>query len=402
MGDLVMLETWNERFELAKKYYEYHGNLNMGNFITKDGINYDKDGFWLGHWLNRQRTQHNLGQLTSEHREKLESIGFVFDSVHELNWNEFYGQLHNYLEHYHTLNIPKKFNTIDGINYDEKGKNLGAWWHVQKSKYNKGTLKDEQIKKIDKLYDILNEYEKVNWNKMYEFSKKYYERYNTLRIKQSSILIFDNICVDMEKLANWINKQRRDYRNGSLSLEKVEKLKQIGMIFENVVETEWERMYALASIYFKTYGNLKIPRNFKTKNGIDFDKNGSSLGKWLNAQYSNNVSGGLSSKYKQRLESIGMIFDNQLEKNWNEMLILVCNYLKEYGNLNVPINFITKDGITYDENGKKLGQWFNRQRMNGIKNTLSLEHRQKLESIGLIFKTKIREKEFADRFLQLQ
>ena len=381
-----MFDTWNERFTLAQKYYEKNGNLNMGNFKTKDGITYDEEGFPLRKWLNRQRTQFNLGELTEEHRQKLESIGFIFENINNLKWNEFYEQVLSYLHHNKSLNIPKNFRTINGCDMDESGKNLGAWWHIQITKYNKGTLSVEQSEKIKKLHDVLNEYAVLEWNTMYELAKKYYEKYNCLIIKKKYVLYDENNnIVDMTKLANWISKQRRDYIAGKLSQERINKLKTIGIVFENITETEWERMYKLACIYSKEYGNLKVSRHFKTKDGKTFDKCGSPLGKWLNAQYSNNANGTLSLEHKQKLEKIGMIFINQTEKNWNEMLELTIIYLKEHGNLNIPVDFRTVDGITYDSKGKKLGEWLNRQKTNGIRNKLSLEHRQKLESIGMIF-----------------
>jgi len=382
-----MYETWNERFEIAKKYYEYHGNLQVkSDFKTIDGITYNEEGLHLGRWINRQRSQYKIGQLTLEHKQKLESIGMIFENVNDLQWNAFYEKIYSYLIHYHNLYIPNNFKTKDGITYDENGKNLDAWWRIQRLNYNKGTLSEERIKKIDKLYEYLAKYEKSEWNKMYELARKYYEKYNHLIIKQKNILIDENNqAIDLVSLGTWIKKQRRDYKGKKLNQEQIKKLEEIGMVFENIVETEWERMYGLALIYFKHYGNLKMSRKFKTKDGITYDECGSALGKWLNAQYSNNLIGTLSIERKQRLEAIGMHFTNESSKFWNEMLGLCVVYLNNYGNLDIPVNFKTKDGITYDEDGKQLGQWLIRQKVAGIRGTLSLEHRQKLDSIGLKF-----------------
>ena len=382
-----MYKTWNDKFELAKKYYEYHGDLKIkSNFKTKDGITYDEDGFHLGRWINMQRAQDKSGELSIKHRQMLSSIGMIFENINDLEWFLFYEQISAYLKHYHTLYISINFKTKDGITYDESGKNLGAWWRIQVYNYNKKNLSEERIKKINKLYDSLKEYESLDWNVMYEQARKYYEKYNYLIIKKKSFLIDDNNKqIDLAELKKWIKKQRKDYETGKLSKLQIEKLEKIGMIFENVTENEWERMYNLAGNYFRENGNLKISRTFKTKDGITYDKNGSALGKWLNAQYSNNVSGKLSLERKKRLETIGMHFDNQSEKKWNEMLKLASIYLIHYGNLDIPVNFKTNDGITYNEKGEQLGGWLNRQKANGIRGTISSEHRKKLEAIGLIF-----------------
>ena len=72
-------QKWNILYNLAKKYYEENGNLSVvAGFRTFDGINYDKEGFNLGSWVNLQRLTY-MGKLyysiKDEHIELLEKIG---------------------------------------------------------------------------------------------------------------------------------------------------------------------------------------------------------------------------------------------------------------------------------------------------------------------------------------
>ena len=68
-------DSWEEKYQLAKAYYDEHGNLQMpGNTVV--------NGVWLWKWLNDQR---NIGKgnrrnktLSPVQRRKFESIGVSF------------------------------------------------------------------------------------------------------------------------------------------------------------------------------------------------------------------------------------------------------------------------------------------------------------------------------------
>lgn len=47
---------FNQMYEYARKYSDYYGSLDVNiNFITNDGINYDKEGkIKLGRWVHKQ------------------------------------------------------------------------------------------------------------------------------------------------------------------------------------------------------------------------------------------------------------------------------------------------------------------------------------------------------------
>jgi len=54
--------SWDDAYLLAKKYFEYHGNLDIKHdFRTKNGYEYDEDGYRLGNWILAQKQlQRNL------------------------------------------------------------------------------------------------------------------------------------------------------------------------------------------------------------------------------------------------------------------------------------------------------------------------------------------------------
>jgi len=386
--------TWDERFEFAKAYYEHHGHLRVViTFKTKDGYSYDKDGFKLGKWISRQRYQHKIKELTPVHYEKLKSIGMIFEDLNKLDWETFYNLAQVYLEHHRQLPGTHDFKTKNGYEYDKDGKNLGAWFHVQRLNYNNNTLSQERMEKMDRLFKKFNQIQmkqqdktNIEWDKMYELAKAYYEYYGRLNmpIKFSTKNGYD-YDKKGKNLGVWIREQRQLYRRGLLTEEQIKKLEQIKMVFSDMVITEWERMYTLAKIYYEYHGNLKVPRQFKTKNGYEYDKDGSNLGKWVNTQYCRNIKGSISKEEYEKLIVIGMVFENQKGTRWDKMYELAQKYYEHHGNLNVLSIFKTKNGYEYDEQGENLGFWISTQRKYYLENRISKNRIEKLKQIGMVF-----------------
>ena len=64
---------WWSMYEEAKKYYLKFGNLNIPmDYLTSSGKK-------LSDWIIRQRRNYRLGKMPSEHKEKLDEIGFIWD-----------------------------------------------------------------------------------------------------------------------------------------------------------------------------------------------------------------------------------------------------------------------------------------------------------------------------------
>ena len=72
--------SWEEMYEYAKNYYEYHGNLNVPfGFKTNNGWERYEDGkINLGAWINNQKTMYKTRDLSFEQISKLENIGMIW------------------------------------------------------------------------------------------------------------------------------------------------------------------------------------------------------------------------------------------------------------------------------------------------------------------------------------
>ena len=170
-------KNWQKNYQLAKNYYEKHGNLEIPvYFKTNDGFTYDEKGLNLGRWIHIQRVR--FLNLSQERQQLLQSIGFILNP-REKNWQKNYQLAKNYYEKHGSLKIPFNFKTNDGFTYDEKGLNLGHWIHNQRVYVNPESEKGKLLLSIGMRWNVTQNKEKV---------ANICKTYNINQIKNKSIL----------------------------------------------------------------------------------------------------------------------------------------------------------------------------------------------------------------------
>ncbi len=406
---------WNEMYWLAKNYYRHHQTLKIKRtFKTKNGYEYDENGINLGLWISNQRNENRKNKLSKERKEKLEKIGMMWNAQQD-NWYKMYDLAKNYYNYYKNLRINSFFKTKDGINYDEKGESLGNWIRYQRQLYNSAKIEELTPYKIK----LLNEIEMIwsipkkkeeDWEEMYDLAQKYYKFHQKLNIPINFKTI-NGYEYDKKgkELGLWLKIQRRHYNAkdpnnyyanyyNPLTKEKEERLNQIAMIW-NIHDYKWYNNYELARNYYLKNNNLNIPTNFKTKDGINYDKNGINLYSWINRQktvYKNKNQKDIRELTQNQIDLLNELnirWENTPEKKWEEMYELAKVYYTYHKNLDIIITFKTINGFEYDEKGKHLGTWIKNQRSNYKQKKLSQDRINLLESIGMIWnKTKRKNK----------
>ena len=236
--------TWYDWFELAKAYYEHHNNLEIPvRFKTKNGYEEDENGVSLGRWIKTQRKAYKgIGhrKLTKEQIELLNQIGMRWASVDNMQeWMEKYNLAKSYYEYHNNLEIPARFKTKNGYEYDENGVSLGNWISNQRRAYKgMGTSKltKEQIELLNQIgMRWANVDNMQEWMEKYNLAKAYYEHHNNLeipvRFKTKNGYEEDENGVS---LGRWISNQRRAYKGmgaSKITKEQIELLEKIGIIW---------------------------------------------------------------------------------------------------------------------------------------------------------------------------
>ena len=367
--------TWIEKYNLAKAYFNHYGDLEIPiSFKTTNGHEYDENGIALGMWISNQRTAYKgkcTNKITQAQIKLLEEIGMRFENRDTMEtWMDKYKLAKDYFNHYGNLEISKYFKTINGYEYDEKGISLGMWINNQRQAY-KGQgryeITSDQIKLLEEIgMRFENKYK--TWMEKYNLAKAYFNHYGDLEIpisfKTTNGHEYDENGIALGK---WIDSQRQAYNgNGHCKIEKaqIKLLKEIGMRFETVNKNEaWIEKYNLVKAYFEHYGNLKIPQEFKTINGYDYDENGIALGKWIDSQrqaYKGKCTNKITSDQIKLLEEIGMkwfnnsidnkfqkelITENNLKRKQTEIINRLTSYLNHIDNQEIDKDTINQDFI---------------------------------------------------------
>ena len=216
--------SWEEMYELAKKYYEHYGNLEIPQkFKTINGYEYDETGINLGVWLASQRQNKKLSE---KRRKLLNNIDMRFGDYNGLQWNKNYELAKKYYEYHGNLEIPARFKIINGYEYDGTGVKLGVWLNTQRQNKNLSEERRNLLSNIGMRFISLKE-EKV-WYSLYEQALKFYKQYGAWseekldRINNKDIMAYGSILT-------WLKEQRK---NPNLNKNMKDCLSNIGFIID--------------------------------------------------------------------------------------------------------------------------------------------------------------------------
>lgn len=346
----ALTATWDMYYASAKQYYKENGNLEVpARYITEEG-------YALGSWLNNQKAIRKgtiVGKLTEDQIHKLDSIGMIWDSL-DYFWEQNFKSAKEYYLTYGNLDIPTNYKS-------KNGKHLGNWILRQRQLYKRNSLTDDQLKKLDSIgMDWMDRVDRI-WENGFLEAKNYSEEYGNLSVPKNYRSNTDF------PLGIWIQRQRSLYKNNKISEDRIKRLTGIGM---NWNPDNWESRFDLVKQYYEEHGNINISQ----KEVIQ----GVWLGKWIISQKKAMEEGKLTHKQIEKLKTLPMEEVGRKDNRWWSMYEEAKKYYEEFGNLNIPVNYLTS-------NGKKLSDWIIRQRRNYKLGKMPLEHKEKLDEIGFIW-----------------
>ena len=349
----ALTATWDMYYASAKQYYQENGNLEVpARYITEEG-------YALGSWLNNQKAIRKgkiVGKLTEDQIQKLDDIGMIWDSL-DYFWEQNFRLAKEYYLAHGNLDIPTNYKSTDG-------KHLGNWILRQRQLYKSNSLTDEQIKKLDSIgMDWMDRVDRV-WENGFIEAKNYSEEYGNLSVPKNYRSNTDF------PLGMWIQRQRSLYKNNKISEDRFKRLTDVGM---NWNPDNWESRFNLVKQYYEEHGNINISQK-EVIQGIW-------LGKWIVSQKKAMQEGKLTSEQIEMLKTLPMEEVGRKDNRWWSMYEEAKKYYLKFGNLNVPMDYITSSG-------KKLSDWIIRQRRNYKLGKMPLEHKEKLDDIGFVWDIK--------------
>lgn len=318
-------------------------------------------GVPVGKWLELQRqvqAGQRPGRLTAEQAAKLEKLGIRWNHRLEAAWEKGFASAQKYRTEHGDLLVPVRYR-------DKNDFALGEWIVYNRQRYLGGNLTQNRIERLEAIGMVWSTSNDL-WEQNYAAATQYYLEHGDLEvpIKYETPSGFG--------LGVWLGAQRASHKAGELPQEQVERLDALGMDWTNRNDRKWMSLYDVAAAYYHEHGNLNVPSEYVTPDGV-------LLGKWVARQryaYLNpdRSSARVTPERKTLLDKLGMVWEKY--DPWQERYDLALAYKTEHGDLEIPSVYKTADGVW-------LGSWVSRQRqaLNSGSSALSSERRKLLRTL---------------------
>lgn len=240
--------SWDSRFNMLKQWVEENGKLPSRNAHKENNS-----------WLYSQRARYKKGNLSEERTEKLKSIGFNPESRgrehQEKKWLEKLNQYKSFLEDHGKE--PSYFAN------DEDEKRLYLWIMAQRAvkagtARNRNPLSKERTDKLNAVSFgwVGRGPGSVTWHERFEEFKKYIQADGSLVLRQ-------NIDGKRNITYTWWAAQKRAFKKGKLSAERISKLKKAGDINLHTTSrwTKWVNRMKDIAAFIEKNGSYPKARN---------------------------------------------------------------------------------------------------------------------------------------------
>ncbi|CAB9526237.1 helicase [Seminavis robusta] len=190
---------WDTQYDALVKYKERHGDTR----VPRDNPENKELGFWVG----KQRQKKKNDVLRPDRKERLDGIGFVWDS-RKHTWGDQYDALVKYKEKHGDTLVPRDY---------PENKDLGFWVATQRQNMKNGTLlaRPDRKAKLDALGFV--------WDFDDILGEAWLERYENLKWCYAN-----NANFDRSLNTSWTKRQRIFSAKGLLAPHRKALLDEIG------------------------------------------------------------------------------------------------------------------------------------------------------------------------------
>ena len=281
------------------------------------------------------------------------------------DWYDWYADAKAYYESHGDLLVPSRYTTPQGYR-------LGQWINFMRMKYKgaKGTspLYRNEIDLLESIGMVWSLHDCPRWEGWLALARAYY-------LEHGDLLVPEGCCPDGHHLDQWVVGLRVRYRNGLLSEKQIRDVERLGMVWETGRTRAWEDYCTAAAAYRAAHGNLLVPKDYVTADGL-------ALGRWINMQRSlRNHPGAyhgkrpLSETQLAELEALGMVW-NSNDARWEEMYDRALAFYRAHGKL-------PGRGSKTPDGGEDLGVWAATQRGLLRSGRMDTGRAERLRALGL-------------------
>jgi hypothetical protein len=214
------------------------------------------------------------------------------------HWEKMYAEFKKYKEQYGTSNVPRKKNADGSYDYNT----LSRWVVTQRNNYKAGKMSQQEIAMMEEL--------DFDWNpprlqtqttpkakkeqpseKKKSFAERRSEYIDELRAFKAE---HGHVNLGQKDgfLGRFIHRMRREYNLGTLDLDTIRQLNEIGMDW-----SVWDMMYDRLKAFYECNGHTHVPRKLDN-----------TLARWLDTQRRKYKHGILSEDRITKLDELQMIW----------------------------------------------------------------------------------------------
>lgn len=214
--------AWMIRYNELKDWYVKHGDSNVP--IDEQGVqylychNYLKPT--LGEWVTKQRLLKRKNQLSQEKIDLLNEIEFDWTGLNH------YKNQHRWSIYYKRLKEKNDVNfTVSNPNDEDY--DLYEWCVSQRLRFQKGQLKPNRLQLLEEIGFKFHV-------KEIGFNQSWMNKYNQYKlfVEEEGFENRKKLRKENQSLLNWVNFQRKKYRNNQLEQAKINLLNEIGFQWE--------------------------------------------------------------------------------------------------------------------------------------------------------------------------
>lgn len=207
-------KIWNDYYEDVKAFWELSGKLPTKSSEVQ-----------LANWLIKQRELYKKGELHSKQIEQLEQLNIVWDNNEAI--------IDKWKENFEKIKAFKIENDkLPSFSSEGEEKRLYNWCQGQRQR-RAGTASSGKTQQLGQWQlDLLNSID-FGFDYKEKMKDKWEENYQELLAlyqEKGVIFIPQKIEDKINPLYRWITNQKTAFKKGSIKQEKVEKLKEIGII----------------------------------------------------------------------------------------------------------------------------------------------------------------------------
>ena len=320
--------SWNFWFGLLETFIEREGHSNIHQHFKTT------DGYSLGAWVQSQKG--NEADILKNRKARLETLPGWIWAVQSKQWDERFDELLAYKAVHGNVNIPT-----------DPSNELWVWVRKQRQSHSKSLLSQDRLQRLVEIG--------FNWDPRASKWDEMFDELLAYKAQHGDVNVPDEWPT---ALGTWVGKQRASKRLNNLSVDRLQRLVDVGFVWD-ANESRWEARYSELCAYREKHDDVNIPHD-----------RASELWRWVSTQRIFKKKGKLPTDKIRRLDEIGFNWD-VAETQWETRFEELLAYRTTHANVSVPTQPPTP-----------LGSWVNTQRMSHRGGKLSVERVTRLDEIG--------------------